>query len=105
MSHVVTIETKVHDPVAVKAACQKLGLAAPTEGSAELFSGKVEGLIVKLPGWEYPIVIDHLAGSIKYDNYSGAWGEIGQMEKFLQRYAVEKAKIEARRRGYQVSEQ
>ena len=31
MSHVVTIRSKVHDPAAVAAACQRLKLAAPVE--------------------------------------------------------------------------
>jgi hypothetical protein len=41
MSHIVTIQTKVHDPAAVSAACQRLGLPAPTQGTAQLFSGLV----------------------------------------------------------------
>src|SRR5207249_10268975 len=37
MSHLVTIETRIHDPVAVGAACQRLGLPAPIQGTAQLF--------------------------------------------------------------------
>lgn len=33
------------------------------------------------------------------------WGEQSQIEKFLQCYAVEKAKLEARRKGHSVTEQ
>lgn len=105
MSHIVTVETKVHDPVAVSAACRRLGLAEPVQGTAQLFSGEATGLIVRLPGWEYPAVIDTLTGAVKYDNYGGAWGEQTQLDHFLQAYAVEKARIEARRQGHQVSEQ
>jgi hypothetical protein len=105
MSHIVSIETKVHDPAAVAAACQRLNLAAPTHGTVDLFSGEVSGLIVQLPGWEYPAVIDTLTGTIRFDNYNGAWGEQAQLDRFLQIYAVEKAKLEARRKGYTVTEQ
>jgi hypothetical protein len=105
MSHIVTIQTKVHDPLAVTAACQRLNLPAPTPGTAELFSGKATGLIVQLPEWQYPAVIDTLTGIVRYDNYSGAWGDQSHLDRFLQIYAVEKTKLEARKKGYQVSEQ
>jgi hypothetical protein len=105
MSHIVTLETRIHDPVAVAAACQRLNLVAPTHGTVELFSGEATGLIVQLPGWEYPTVIDTLSGTIRFDNYEGAWGERAQLDRFLQMYAVEKAKLEARRKGYTVTEQ
>ena len=104
LSHIVTIETKVHDPLAVNAACQRLGLAAPTQGTVGLFSGSATGLIVQLPGWQYPAVIDTLTGSIKYDNYEGAWGEEAELHRFLQLYAVEKVKLESRKKGYTVNE-
>src|SRR5947208_1935969 len=87
MSHIVSIETKVHDPAAVGAACHRLSLSAPVQGTVELYSGEATGLIVKLPGWDYPIVIDTLSGTIKYDNYSGAWGDEAHLNHFLQAYA------------------
>ena len=34
MSHIVTVRTKVRDPVALTAACRRLGLAEPVEGKA-----------------------------------------------------------------------
>src|SRR6516164_4766589 len=104
LSHIVTIDTKVHDPAAVSAACQRLGLAAPVEGTVELFSGEATGLIVQLPGWEYPAVIDTLTGKVRYDNFEGAWGDEAQLNRFLQAYAVEKVKLESRKKGYTVNE-
>jgi hypothetical protein len=68
MSHVVVIETKVHDPIAVATACQRLKLAAPVHGTAELFSGAATGRIVRLPGWQYPVVVDTLSGTMRYDH-------------------------------------
>jgi hypothetical protein len=105
MSHVVEITTKLHDPAAVAAACQRLGLAAPVQGTAQLYSGEATGLLVHLGGWQYPVVIDKLTGTVRYDNYGGAWGEEQHLHRFLQLYAVEKAKLEAHRRGYTVREQ
>jgi hypothetical protein len=105
MSHIVTIQTKVHDPAAIGAACLRLGLPAPVQGTATLYSGEASGLLVQLPGWEYPAVIDPLTGVVRYDNYSGAWGDPAQLDRFLQRSAVEKARLEARKKGYTVTEQ
>src|SRR5437762_5920113 len=105
MSHVVTIQTKVHDAAAVAAACRRLGLAAPVRGAARLYSGEAEGLIVQFPGWKYPAVIDPLTGAVRYDNFNGHWGDQAQLDRFLQMYAVEKATLEAHKRGCTVTEQ
>ena len=105
MSHIVTIETQVRDPLAIGAACQRLGLPQPTEGTAELFSGLATGIIVALPGWTYPLVCQTETGSLKYDNFEGRWGDQSQLDRFLQAYAVEKTRLEARKQGYSVLEQ
>jgi hypothetical protein len=105
MSHVVTVQTKIHDPAAVAAACQRLNLAAPRQGTARLYSGAAEGLLVQLPDWQYPIVIDTLSGVVRYDNFEGRWGNQEHLDRFLQLYAVECAKLEARKKGCQISEQ
>lgn len=104
MSHVVTLQTKIHDPAAVAAACQRLNLPAPQHGTAQLFSGEAEGLMVQLPDWQYPLVIDTLKGVVRYDNFQGRWGAQEHLDRFLQLYAVEKAKLECRKKGYTVSE-
>ena len=105
MSHIVTIETQVKDRTAVAAACRRLGLAAPEQGRAQLFSGEAAGLLVRLPEWQYPVVCDLQTGAVKYDNFEGRWGEQKHLDALLQMYAVEKAKIEARRRGHVCTEQ
>jgi hypothetical protein len=105
MSHIVVIETKVYDAAALLAACRRLQLDDPVHGNVRLFSGDATGLTVKLPGWRYPIVVDTADGSIKYDNYEGRWGDPEKLGRLLQMYAVEKAKIEARKQGYGVNEQ
>ncbi len=105
MSHIVSIQTKVRDRDAVAAACQRLGLPSPTHGTVSLFSGEATGLIVNLPGWQYPAVIDTQTGEVKFDNFEGHWGDQQHLDRLLQIYAVEKAKLEARKKGFTVSEQ
>jgi hypothetical protein len=101
----VTVQTKVHDPAAVAAACHRLGLTAPVQGTTSLFSGEATGLIVQFPDWAYPVVVDTLTGTVRYDNFNGVWGDPAHLNRFLQSYAVEKSKLEARKRGHTVTEQ
>src|SRR5208282_4300629 len=105
LSHIVTIKTELRDHAAVSAACRRLQLPPPIAGTAQLFSGQVSGLIVRLPDWTYPVVVDTTTGQVHFDNYNGAWGDQAQLDRFLQIYAVEKARIEARKKGHQVTEQ
>jgi hypothetical protein len=105
VSHIVAIKTEVRDVAAVRAACKRLGLAEPVQGKAKLFSGEATGLIVRLSGWQYPVVADLPSGQLQFDNFGGRWGEPKQLEAFLQAYACEKAKIEARKKGHSVAEQ
>ena len=105
MSHIVQIHCEVRDPIAVQAACQRLGLATPVHGTARLFTSQATGLLVQLPGWRYPAVIDTAAGQVAFDNYGGRWGNKQELDRLLQAYAVEKSKIEARKKGHSVTEQ
>jgi len=104
MSHVVTIKSEVRDAAAVRAACQRLGLPQPVQGTHRLFTSQATGLAVALPKWRYPAVCDLSTGQVQYDNFRGHWGEQQHMDAFLQAYAVEKARAEARRQGHQVTE-
>ena len=105
MSHIVTIKTQVRDPVALATACRRLALAQPVQGTVQLYSDRATGLIVQLPGWQYPVVIDTATASVQYDNFNGRWGEQRELDRLLQAYAVEKACIEARKAGHTVAEQ
>jgi hypothetical protein len=105
MSHIVTVVAEIRDPDAIVAACRRLGLAEPVYGSATLFEGQATGWLVKLPGWLYPIVCDTATGTVRFDNYNQAWGKQEQLDRLLQAYAVEKAHLEARKRGHHVVEQ
>ena len=104
MSHIMTIQTEVRDPAAIAAACERLRRAAPVHGTATLFSGEATGWLVQLPGWRYPLVCDTKLGELRFDIYEGRWGNRTHLDQFLQAYAVEKARIEARKRGYDVVE-
>ena len=104
MSHIVEIKTEVRDEAAVKAACVRLQIPTPEHKTVRLFNATATGLCVQLPGWSYPVVANLQTGQVSYDNYNGHWGEQSKLNQFLQAYAVEKAKIEARKKGHMVTE-
>jgi hypothetical protein len=105
LSHIVQIQTQVRDEAAVLAACQRLKLPAPVRGTFALYGGQVTGLAVQLPDWRYPVVCDTAGGNVQFDNFEGCWGDRCELDRFLQAYAVEKARLEARKRGYHMTEQ
>ena len=105
MSHIVRIQTQVRDGTAVFAACRRRQLAEPVAGKHRLFSSEVEGLAVNLRDWSYPAVCQLETGEVLYDNFGGRWGEQRELDQFMQAYAVEKARIEAHKRGHTITEQ
>ena len=105
MSHIVTITTEIRDPNALRTSCRKLGLDDPIHQTIKLFSAEATGHCVQLPRWRYPVVCDTDSGTVHYDNYGGHWGEQAQLDKLIQRYAVEKSVLEARKQGHSVTEQ
>ena len=95
MSHIVQIQTEIRDPVAVKSACNRMGLPVPIHRTViSSYNAKATGLAVELPNWRYPVVCQTETGEIRYDNYEGRWGEQRHLDRLKQIYAVEKAKSE-----------
>ena len=105
MSHIVTVTTQVRDLEAVATACRNLLWQAPRLGTHRLFARTMSGLAVFPPAWRYPVVCDLVSGNMHYDNFGGRWGSETELDRFKQRYAVEKATMEARRLGHAVFEQ
>lgn len=105
MSHIVTIQTQIKDVAALRLATKRLGLTEPVYGTAKLFSNEAIGWQVQLSQWRYPVVADVETGNLAYDNYEGRWGNQAELDRLMQRYAIEKASLEARRKGHTVLEQ
>jgi hypothetical protein len=51
-----------------------------------------------------PVVVDTAAGAVRFDHYNGAWGNPVELDRLLQAYAVEKARLEARKAGHAITE-
>jgi hypothetical protein len=102
------IKTEIKDLEALKSACLRLGLR--TSGDVvfsdlkfQLFNSEETGTAVYLPGWKYPVVIRE-DGALAMDNYGGRWGDIAELNKLTAYYGLEKAKLEAWKQGYSVTE-
>jgi hypothetical protein len=50
-------------------------------------------------------VIDPRTGLVNFDHYEGRWGDPRQLDRLLQAYAIEKARLEARKQGHGITEQ
>ena len=103
MSHTVTIKTTITDIQAIQAACQRLKLAQPITGDVRLFDRIATGIGVQLDAWRFPVCIES-DGNLLFDNFQGLWGVPEKLDQFQQAYAVEKAKLEARKQGYTCQE-
>ena len=79
-------------------------ISAPRQEAVRLFSSTAEGLAVNLPGWRYPLVCELATGTLHYDNFGGRWGDERELNRFMQAYAVEKTRIEARKQSHSVTE-
>ena len=103
MSHTVTIKTVITDLSSIQLACRRLKLPEPVLGEVRLFDRVAIGIGIQLDGWRFPVCIES-DGNLLYDNFGGFWGVPEKLDQFQQMYAVEKAKLEARKQGYQFSE-
>lgn len=109
MSHIVTIKTELKDHDLLKEAVNALNDKAKAANTPQLeilpaskhhlFSGDQVGLGIRLPGWNYPVVIDE-QGVVKYDNYGGSWGKQIELDRLVQEYSLEALEREARTQGY-----
>ncbi len=102
MSHTLNLDLEIKDRDALKRATEILGIKAE-EGTHQLYNSEETGTGLFLKDWKYPAVVKN-DGSVSYDNYEGKWGNVIELNKFKARYGVEKAKIEARKKGYSVYE-
>jgi hypothetical protein len=129
MSHVVSIKTELTDLAAIKATCKELGLILKENqktyrwygtsvgdypipaGFTAADLGKCEHAI-QVPGSNYDIGLARAKGAKGLTMLFDFWGTgqailtaVGgqQASKFIQLYGVNKATIEAKRKGYSVN--
>ncbi len=111
MSHTVTTKVKFAQPAAGEAgkesplakAVVRLGGKFLGQGNHKLYQGTETGAGFTLPEWRYPIVLSP-SGELKYDDYHGSWGNVKDLGRLQDFYAVEAARAAANERGLMVQE-
>jgi hypothetical protein len=113
MSHIQTIEVEITDLQALKSACKRLNLEWKQDQKTFKWWGKEDSKCdhaISVPGATYEIGVLKNVGmkgfTLQVDYYDGKVTEkIGQLGGlFKQAYALEKAKLEAIKKGYSVRE-
>lgn len=108
MSHFSKINAKVQDTQALNEATKKMGFKLISQGECRFYFGTQHAdLVVKLPG-KYDIALNKKGDS--YELEADLWGD--NVKKYvgpdagllMQRYSVEKAKIEAFKKALAVTE-
>ena len=112
MSHISKIELEVNDLTVLRRACERLGLTFVENQRSFKWFGSEAGVCdhaVRIPEADYEIGVIHRNGryELECDFFDSRVGEaVGKDGGLLkQAYAVEKVKLEARRKGYRVMEQ
>ena len=99
MSHVATITLEFKDRQALADAAAACGLALGEE-TVTFFDGtRVTGTATRLPGWQYPVVVD-AQGRLFYDHYEGQWGDLTHLHRFRQAYGEAATRRFAHTQGF-----
>lgn len=105
MSHIVKVAIQMKNVPCLERAIKHLQLDSLGNGTHTLFgSQKATGIGFKLPGWNYPVVVDPVKGEAVYDNYGGSWGKQIELDKLVQRYTIETSLEQAAENNYTYTE-
>ena len=98
-SHTTTVQIEFRDARALKAAVEAMGGRFMGEGTYKLYSSTEAGIGFALPHWAFPL-ISRADGSLAYDDYRGAWGNVADLERLKGAYAIEAARLAAQDLGW-----
>jgi hypothetical protein len=111
MSHVLTIQCEIKNLKDLKKALKRCEaqfidgnknvIQEPVAHKHRMYNTTEEGIGIRLRGWNYPVVINN--GKVAYDNFNGRWGDLAELHKLQQAYAVESTLTKARASGQFVS--
>jgi hypothetical protein len=113
MSHITNIELEIKDLTALKAACHRMGFTfMENQTTCNFYRDQKADCLhaIQVPGAAYEVgVVAYANGGYKliWDPYiqGGLESALGHgAVKLKQAYGIEKAKLEARRKGYSVYE-
>lgn len=74
-------------------------------GTHKLYGGPVKGVGIQLKNWNYPVIVNPETGEVSYDNFGGSWGDQDEIDGLVQGYCVEKIKLEAMAKNFQMAQE
>jgi hypothetical protein len=98
-SHTRRVSVEYRDRDAFGRCAIALGGTVLGEGDHRLYETHETGYGVTLPDWHYPIVL-RSDRSLAYDDYNGSWGNVADLAKLKDRYAIEAARSAAEAQGW-----
>ena len=102
MSHTCTVKAEYTDMDAIHRAVEELGGQLLPDGAYRLYETTETGIGITLPGWRYPLVV-RADGTLVYDDYHGAWGNVADLERLKTEYMISLAEINAGALGWQTT--
>lgn len=109
MSHTVTCKVEMKNEEALRNAIDFLQLPTINNGligTHQLYGGNTaRGIGIKLPEWKHPVVVDLETGNAKYDNFEGRWGKQLELDRLVQRYSIERTRLESAVLGFNAAEE
>lgn len=95
-THLAYRDTEILARVVKAMGGQVLGL-----GTHQLYASRETGFGIKLPRWQYPLVVKP-TGQFAYDDYHGQWGNIEDLKELEGRYTLAAAAAAAEVQGWQM---
>lgn len=99
MSHTVTVKVVLKDKQVLGISVQKMEGEVLGEGTHILYSGPEHGWGFTLPRWKYPLVLRE-SGDLAFDDYKGVWGNLDDLARLRETYALETARRAATAQGW-----
>lgn len=78
---------------------------ADATGTHKLYGGSVKGVGILLKNWNYPVIVNTETGEVSYDNFGGSWGDQDEIDGLVQGYCVERTKMEAMAKNFQMAQE
>lgn len=99
MSETLKVKVEFRNATSLAGAVTAMGGQVLGQGTHRLYQTSEQGFGFKLPGWRYPLV-SRPDGTLAYDDYHGAWGDVTDLEKLKTRYVIETARQAAEEKGW-----
>ena len=91
MSHTATVKTELRSRQMIQRAAKAMKLECSVGDFTQTFyqgTPQKGDVLVKLPGWSYPVLINTKTAEVHFDNFNGIWGEAARLDDLIQEYSL-----------------